>query len=272
MILVTSATGKVGAEVTTALLAQNESVRIASRDAERSQTFADDHDWQVDTVAMDYDDVASMRAALEGVERVFLSTPHGDPERVARFVEVAQEAGVEQIVRLSGISAGFSEQTAHRLAERAIEKSAGSSGLRYTFLRPNFFMQNFATWYADDVRNGSIRLPAGDGRVAYIDVRDIAAVAAAALTTDAHDGQTYTLTGGEALTHGEVAQIFGDVLGREIRYEAQSEDEADASAFQLYGMVRDGSSSTVTGDVERALGRAPTALADFVRGYASLWM
>ncbi len=267
MILITSATGKVGAEVADALLAQNQPVRIASRDVARAQALADEHGWQVDVVAMDYDDAASIRTALADVDRVFLSTPHGDPERVSRFVEVAQEANVEQIVRLSGISAGFSEETAHRLAERAIE----DSGFRHTFLRPNFFMQNFTTWYAPAVQDGKIRLPAGEGRVAYIDVRDIAAVAAAALTTDAHDGQTYTLAGSKALTHGEVAQVFSEVLGREVKYHPQGEDEAEAGAWRLYGMVRDGSSSAVTDDVERALGRQPTGLAAFVRDYASVW-
>ncbi len=267
MILITSATGKVGAEVTNALMAQDRPVRIASRDVARAQALADEHSWRVDAVAMDFDDEASIRAVLNDVDRVFLATPHGDPERVLRFVDIAEDMWVDHVVRLSGISAGFGEETAHRLAERAIEES----GLRHTFLRPNFFMQNFTTWYADDVRDGAIRLPAGEGRVAYIDVRDIAAVAAAALTTREHDGETYTLTGPDALTHGEVAQIFSEVLGREIGYDALAEDEADAGAWRLYGMVRDGSSSAVTDDVERALGRQPTELADFVRDYAGAW-
>ena len=203
-----------------------------------------------------------------GVARVFLSTPHGDPERVARFVKVAERAGVEQIVRLSGISAGFSEETAHRQAERAIE----ASGLRHTFLRPNFFMQNFTTWYAPALRDGLIRLPAGGrSRRLHRRARHCRRGRRRADDERARRPNVHTLTGGEALSHGEVAQIFGDVLGREVSYDAQSEDEADAGAWRLYGMVRDGSSSTVTGDVERALGRPPGGMADFVRDYASVW-
>jgi uncharacterized protein YbjT (DUF2867 family) len=169
---------------------------------------------------------------------------------------------------------------------RRAEEHVEASGLPWTFVRPNWFMQNFTTGFAgSSIRaEGVIRLPAADARCAFVDVEDIAAVAAAALTGDEHAGQAYAVTGPEALTHAEVARRISEAAGRTVEY-LDVPDAAFRSALAtagtppaqveymatLFAGVRAGLAARVTGDVEAVLGRPATSFAAFARREAGSW-
>jgi uncharacterized protein YbjT (DUF2867 family) len=186
------------------------------------------------------------------------------------------------VVTLSVIGAGANPVLPHFRMERLVERS----GAPYTHLRPSFFMQNLSTTYREAIRDrGELFIPAGDGRTSFVDVRDIAEVAAHVLGVRQHYGQAYTLTGPEALTYCEVAETLSRELGRPIRYAAPSPSafrqrlrEEGASAdyarvlSRIYLVARLGLAGRLTPDAERLLGRPPTSLAAFVRDSAASWM
>jgi len=284
-VLVTGATGNVGQEVVEALLAQQMPAKAAARDTARVHQFAEKNGWQGDyeAVALDYTNPDSIAAALDGVDRVFLVTPTMGPvaEMVTAFLSVAKNSGVKHIVRLSGMRTINEPSATHAESERLIAES----GIAYTFLRPNFFMQNFNTFYVDGIKyRDTIALPAGEEPISFIDVRDIADVAVAAFTQDGHAGQAYTLTGGEAITHYDVARALSEVLGRTITYVNVPEDqfremlkaagrpEAMANGvIQLYAPVKQMLAAPVTDDVQRVTGKAPRTIHDYARDYAAAW-
>ncbi len=284
-VLVTGATGNVGQEVVQALLAQHVPVKAAARNAEAVQRLAEKAAWQGDyeAVALDYANPESLVAALEDVDRVFLVTPTmgAVAEMVTAFLDAAKKSSVKHIVRLSGMRTIDEPSPTHAESERLIAES----GIPYTFLRPNFFMQNFNTFYADGIKHrDSIALPAGEEPISFIDVRDIAEVAVAAFTQEGHANQIYTLTGGEAITHYDVAEAISAVLGRKITYINMPEDkfrevliaagrpEAMANGvIYLYAPVKQMLAAPVTQDVQRVTGKAPRTIHEYARDYAWAW-
>jgi uncharacterized protein YbjT (DUF2867 family) len=266
MILVTGATGTNGRELIRELLARGEAVTAAVRNPERADVPAG-----VGKVRMEFGDPASIRAALEGADRLFLLAP--DPGAEAPVVAAARAAGVKRLVKLSVWKAdqeSFTFARWHRASERAIE----ASGVPYVFLRPTGFQQNIVNHLAGSIRaTGTFHAPAGDARVAHVDVRDIARVAAAVLTTDGHDGKAYDLSGPAAVSYGEIAATLSRALGKEIRYVDPGEDawkktmlgygvpEAYADALvDLNRMYRSGFSEEVTPHVEVITGRKPGSI------------
>ena len=155
----------------------------------------------------DFDDPGSLRAALEGVRRAYLVTPSS--ERAERqqldFVDAARAAGVERLVVLSQLGSVADSPVRFLRYHAAVEQHVRDSGMDFTFLRPNLYFQGLFAVAGSIVGNGVLPAPIGDARVSAVDVRDIAAVAAAALTDDDHGGATYTLTGPQAITHAEMA-------------------------------------------------------------------
>jgi uncharacterized protein YbjT (DUF2867 family) len=166
---------------------------------------------------------------------------------------------------------------------RAVEKAIEGSGMAWTFLRPNSFMQNAVTFMAATIRaEGAFYTASGRARISHIDVGDIAAVAVTALTTAGHEGQSYTLTGPEALTYDEMAEALSNALGRVIRHvnlpaaelkagmlaEGMPEPIADRM-LDLERYFREDRASAITDDVERVIGREPRRLAEYVRQTAT---
>jgi uncharacterized protein YbjT (DUF2867 family) len=140
--------------------------------------------------------------------------------------EVKNAGNTNHIVKLSVMGAdaepGITGGRLHRQAEKMIE----DSGLSFTFLRPNFFMQNFVNFLSQMIREqGSFYLPAGDGKVSFVDIRDIAAVAVQALTNDNHGGKAYTITGPEAISYEDAARILSEQVGKKISYVNVSEEQ-----------------------------------------------
>ena len=280
-VLVIGATGSVGSEVVTLLSRKGERVRAATRNpaAARRPNSA------VEFIEFDFERPQTLAAALDGVDRVFLIARPGD-DHADRFafplIDELKRAGVRHVVNLSAMGVESRDDFALRKVERYLE----DSGVGFTHLRPNFFMQVFSSGpLLLDIRStGAIHIPAADAKLSYIDVRDIAAVAAATLTERGHTGKAYTLTSGEALDHHEVARAISGASGRTVQYVAISEEAArralEAAGLSperterllgFYRLVRQGFCAPVSSDVQKVLERAPISFAQFASDNASCW-
>ena len=232
-ILVTGATGKTAALVAAQLRAQGASVRALVRDPKKAEDLAGRG---VELAVGDFETPASLEAALDGVGSVFLVTPpHPDASgMVDRFLAAAtKSARKPRIVRLSAIKGsdhGPTDNTrTHGRADRAVQ----DSGLPYVILRPNYFMQNLFGSAASILSNGMMFQGTGEGRLGFIDVRDIADVATAALLDPQWDRGIYELTGPEALSYGDVAKLLGEALGREVKYVPVTPEQVRESILKL---------------------------------------
>jgi len=284
-ILVTTATGTVGREVVAALRAHGISIRIGMRDRSKAQPLGFD---DLEVVEFDFRKTYTYEAALADVRRLFVLMPPGQPgiyRDVQRFIDAAQQADVAYVVYMSGM--GVDRRPAEPM--RHIERHIMDSDLPYTFLRPNWFMQNYNSWLAPMITAGELRLPFNGGRISLVDTRDIAAVAAHLLTADNvpiknEDNSAYVLTGPTALDHDTVAQMLSDAIGQTIRYvstsveanleelrgQSLSDEEIDTMRW-LYADVHVGYTATVTSSVEDLTGQKPRTFAAYVQEFQHLW-
>jgi len=266
-ILVTAANGTVGQHLVPRLLAAGHHVRAASRTGRASLGEA---------ALLDFEAPASFAGALEGVNAVYLVVPTGPYhplQLLGGFVDAAAAKGIKLVLQ-SAIGVDADEAIPFRQLERKIE----ASGTPYVVLRPNWFFDNFHTYWLKDVReHGLIQLPAGDMRTSFVDARDIAEVAAAALTRPDYDGEALTLTGSESLSYAEAAAVLSAVRGKPVRYEAVEAAQFIASAERsgltreyaehiapIFYPVAQGWVAADTGDVSRVTGRAARRLVDYV--------
>src|SRR5215469_7105980 len=221
MILITGASGNVGREVLKQMLQAGHKVRAAYQSSQK----AGEAPAGVETVIVDFNQSGTLRAALNGIDCVFLVGPVAPSlvELESKATEEIKRAGVPRLVKLSAMgtsAATFPRQ--HAESEDRIK----ASGVAWTFLRPNGFMQNMVIYNAATVRGqNAFYGSAADGKVSQIDIRDIGAAAVRVLTEDGHLGKTYTLTGPAALSNSEIAAILSSVLGREIHYVNLPPDE-----------------------------------------------
>ena len=216
MILVTGATGKVGCEVVRRLAATNASVRALVRDPARSSHIRLPG---VEIAVGDLRNPDTLTPALQGVDRVFLlSPPDSDQvELQGNLIAAAQRAGVRHIVKVS-VAGGPDSGTQIGRWHWATEKQIEASGLGFTFLRPNFYMQQLLMFAPAIAATGVLSLPMGAGEVSLVDTRDVAAVAACALTEDGHDHKIYDLTGPEAMSFEAVAEALTHATGKTVSY------------------------------------------------------
>ena len=231
-------------------------------------------------VPFDFTNKETVRAALDDVDALYLASPgEANVQEISRVIEYAKGAGVERVVRLSAMGVEGSDNPL-----RKIERYTEASGLIWTHLRPNWFMQNFSTTFAEGVRRGVIAEPAGDAKTSFIDTRDIAAVAVKALTEEGHGGQAYTLTGGRAYDRYEVADAISQATDKEVRYEPLSEkafrermsgagmpEKNLERTINLYQAVRTGYKAETTDTFERITERAPTSLQRFIQDHKEVW-
>ena len=240
------------------------------------------------SVVFDFANATTFDAALAGVSRVLLIRPPQLADVGAYFkpfIDAMKRAGVRQVVFLSLQGVENNPVTPHH----KIEKLLVESGVPFTFLRPSFFMQNLSTTHRDEIRlRSEIFVPAGNGRTSFVDVRDIAAVAALALTslTGEHLNRGYELTGSEAMTYREVATTLTTVLRRKITYRNPSLlrfiwrtwlREKKPLGFTLvmaalYTVAKVGKASRLTKETKRLLGRPPTTFLQFVIDNQAVWM
>ena len=217
-ILVTGATGTVGRQVVSRLAGKDVNVRAAVYNAAHADRVKYSG---VSTVKLDFERPKSYARALAGADKVFLITAPGPnmPDQTEQFAAEAKRAGVRHIVKLSAFKAdtksSYSLGRIHRQAEIAIE----NSGIPFTHLRPNIFMQNFVKRYGASIKaEGEIHQPLGEAPVAFFDARDVAATAISVLTGAGHKGQAYSLTGSRALTYYEAASILAAAIDKRIEY------------------------------------------------------
>jgi uncharacterized protein YbjT (DUF2867 family) len=280
-ILVTGATGNVGREVVRALNGRNVRVVAAVTDPEQPEPRLPEGTERVRFV---FGEEATYAPAFQGIDAVFLLRPPqiSDVKHLINpAVDAMRAAGVRAVTFLSVQGAQSNPLVPHH----AIEKHLERSGLEYTFLRAAFFMQNLSTTHRDDIRlHDDIMVPAGSGRTAFVDVRDLAAVAALTLTEGGHAWQAYELTSAEALTYDEVARILSEVLGRTIRY-------AHPNVLQFWNRMRErrppvgyvlvmtalyavaalGKAGHLTDDTRQLLGRDPITFRQFAQEFAEVW-
>jgi uncharacterized protein YbjT (DUF2867 family) len=276
MILITGASGNVGQEVLRQISKTGSPVRAAYQSPDKAAMAPAG----VETVIIDYNQPDSMRSALRNVERVFLVGPvlPSLPELERKATDAIKTSGARHIVKLSamgGKNATFPRQ--HEESEGYIK----SSGVAYTFLRPNGFMQNLVIYNGSTINSQNTFYGSqGNGKVSLIDLRDIAATAVKVLTQDTHLGKVYTLTGPEALTNPRVAEILSAALGREIKYVDLTPEQMKQALLStgmtewnvgglldLNQLYRSGGASTVSRDVEQVLGRKATSFEQFARDY-----
>jgi uncharacterized protein YbjT (DUF2867 family) len=274
-ILVTTPTGKVGQELVAILKARGATLRLGAHSVEKTRAAYPG----LEVVRLDHTDPATHAAAVAGVDAVYLASP-GDfpsgPEKA--LVDAARKAGVKRVVKLGAMGVELSDNPI-----RQVEEHVRASGLAFTFLHPTWFMQNFTTSMAGAIKAGTLAEPAADRKTAFIDARDIAAVAAKALLEPGHDGKTYTLTGPELLSRAEVVQALSKELGRPVAYLAVTDEQFRAAVkgfltpsytellSWLYSAVRAGQTEVRTDTVKELLGRPPIAFAQFAKAHRSTW-
>lgn len=277
-ILVIGASGNLGRAVITALRNRGFNAIAAGRNKEKLDAIGGE------TFIFDYANLSTISAAFQDVEGLFLMAPPLDPEAPAKLkpvIDLAKRRGVRHIVFTSALGVDAVEQAPLRIVERYLM----NSGLPYTILRPNFFMENFSTGFlAPMLKKGGIFLAAADGKTSFISVLDIANVAATAFATELASNE-YNLTGPEALDHTAVAAIISKVSGKQINYQAIPE-EAMLSGLRgtgmpegavqyvgvLYSAVRAGYTAAVTNDVETVIGRKPISFEAFARHNLVAWV
>ncbi|MFI2617060.1 NmrA family NAD(P)-binding protein [Streptomyces sp. NPDC018584] len=276
-ILVTGGTGNTGRRIAGLLAGAGHRVRAGSR----RPVPGDGHPW----VPFDWGDAATHGPALEGVRRVYLVPPTGEPDPAAYllpFLDLARRAGVDRVVLLS--SSAIAE-TDGGLGE--VHRAVRARFPQWTVLRPSWFMQNFTGDHphARGVRErGEIVTATGGGRVAFVDAGDIAAVGARALTDERPHNTAHLITGPQALSYAEVAATLSRVTGRAVRHRAvtratlrdrlAADGIPERFADLLAGLdeaIAQGAEDRTSPAVEQVTGRAPRSFADFAAAHAAVW-
>ena len=278
-LLISGATGMIGGLLVTELERRAVPFAVMVRPSSDHGRFSDRG---IEVVEGDFDDRASLTNALTGVSRAFLltnSTDRAETQQLA-FVAAAREAGVRRLVKLSQLHAAADSPVRFLRYHAAVEAAIEDSGIGHVSVRPNLILQAYLP-YAGAIANGVLQAPIGDARVSVGDAHDIAAVAAAALTEDGHEGRRYDLTGPEALTHAEIAAAFGDAIGREVAFQPVAPEafvaaieQAGVPAWQAEGLAEDyahyerGEAAAVSEDTYRVTGRPARTIADFAADHA----
>lgn len=266
-ILVIGSTGTIGTPLVKALLAKGESVKAASRTGKAAEG--------AEGVRFDYTDASTYTGAFDGVDRLFLILAGGRLDAIDALTPVVEEAARRK-VKIVFLSV-FGVDADDSIPYRQVELKIIASGAPYVILRPNWFADNFHTYWKAGIEHGQIAVPAGEGKSSFIDVRDIADSAASALTSTAFDNKAFNLTGPRALGYGEAAAIISQAIGKPVSYSAVSDEvfigiltgagvPQDYAAFlaSIFYPVREGWTSAITGDVETLTGHAPRSLETYV--------
>ncbi|GHD62183.1 SDR family oxidoreductase [Jeongeupia chitinilytica] len=278
MILVTGATGNVGSEVVRRLAEQNVAVRALTRNADKVGKLG-----PVEWVQGEFTDAQSLTSALRGVDKVVLISPaHADMvAHQLAVLDAARAAGVKHIVKLSGLGAGPEAPIRLPRNHFEIENRIKASGIAYTFVRPNLFMQVLIGSAGSIASDGAIYAPAGDGAISFTDVRDVAATIVTALLEPGHENQAYEITGPAALTYTQAAEVLSGAIGKTAKYVAVDEETARnamtsggldqwlVEAFlELFQIYRAGYGAAVLSDtVAKVTGRPAHDLNNFANTY-----
>jgi len=271
-ILVLGAAGHVGAPLVTELLAAKEQVKAASR---HTTLLAG-----AEVVRFDYADQRTCQTAFDGVDRVFVLLPSGYTNAVEWLQPVIQAAADRKIKVVLQTAIGVDAD--EKIPYRQVELFLIRTGLPFVILRPNWFADNFHTFWLNDIKRGAIAVPAGEGRSSFIDVRDVAASAAAVLMTDRFDNNAFNLTGPEALSYYDAATVISKVADRKLSYTPIDDDtfihmatraglSRDYAVFltSIFLPVRQGWTAGVTADVPTLTGKRARSFEHYAIDHAA---
>jgi uncharacterized protein YbjT (DUF2867 family) len=282
-ILVTGATGTVGAHVVRALSERGATVRAFVRDPDKAARVLGE---DVELAVGEFSDRGSLERAMRGAERLFLACGNvpGQVEHERAAIDAARAVGVGRVVKLSGPRAAVDSPLLFERWHGEIERHLLGSGLPWVLLRPSAYMTNLLANAETVAHADTVFAPAGTAAIAYVDPRDVATAAAAALTEDGHDGATYTVTGPEAITFAQIAQELSAATGRPIAYVDVPDEAARRSMLEagvpamiageivaLFGTMRAGSMARTTDAVRSLTGHEPRTFARFAHDHARLF-
>ena len=284
-ILVTGASGNIGSEIVKQLLAVAPAVSIKAAVHSRQNVKKVRDGDRVKVVPIDYNERDTLREALKDVDKLFLLTPDvpNAPDLASNAVIEAKKAGIRHIVKQSVMGADLKADVGTMRLHRQVEEIIEQSGIPFTFLRPNEFMQNFIKFHSPSIKgNNAFYLPLEDAKVSLVDGRDIAAVAVKSLLDeDKHKNKTYLITGPEALSYHQVAEMLSNATGKKISYVNISEEEAKVAmkeigmsdwlintVSELSDYFRKGKASEISSAVEEVTERKPISFYQFANDYA----
>lgn len=282
MILLTGVTGKTGGETARQLLARGEKLRAIVRNEAKA---ADLKAAGVELVVGDVADAETVKKALKGAEKAFLTLPNGRHQEAQekQFTDLAVAAGVQHLVKMSSMEAVAHAQTPIPRAHWAVEEHIRASALAWTMVKPNFFMQNLLSSAAGIKANRKFSLPMGNGTTGMADIRDIAAVCAEVLTGKGHSGQSYEITGPEVLTFSQVAERFSAVLGEKVEYVPMPMDQFRTrmtgvlepwhlnAVCELFREIAETGLDHTTDTFRKLMGREPRSVTQFIQDHVALF-
>ena len=280
MILVTGGTGSIGSELLRLLSQAGVATRALARNPQKGQRLPG-----VTWVAGDLAKPETLPAVFEGAQKLFLATSYYEDmvDLQHNAIAAARAAGVTHVVKVSAFAASGHSRAPIGRWHYQVEKELQESGMDWTILRPHHFMQNLLAQAEYVAKQGVVYSASGDGKIPYLDPRDIATVAFVTLTQPGHLGKKYVLTGGEAISYREAAEIIGATVGKPVRFVDESPEQARErrvreglppaviesalaiSAYQRAG----GKTVTITSTIADLTGRPPRTVAAFVREHAA---
>jgi uncharacterized protein YbjT (DUF2867 family) len=277
-ILVTGASGNVASQLIPLLKSNPDvTVRALVRDAQKGKKLG------VDFHVGDLSKPRTLDKAFQGVTTLMSIVPNGPlgPQQASSALWAARQAGVKRVVRLSAIGAAHDAPTVNSRLHALSDHEYAVSGLAYTIMKPHFFMQNFFASAQSIAAEGAFYMALGDSKMSTIDVADVAAFAAKVLTTEGHEGKTYTPTGPKSISMHEVAAAFSEALGKPVKYvavpfEAAEQGMAKAGLDEytcaVYGdyfrAYASGWGDFVNDDFVRVVGRPARSFSEFARSVA----
>lgn len=277
-ILVTAATGRVGTELIPRLIRDGHTVLGVTRSQAGAETLKQSG---VEPVIADLKDPQSLQPAMQGVEAVFLGTADDPQQDRIESDQIAMFArqGKPHVVKLSAQSAGLNPPVSFGIQHRRSEQALEASGLPYTILRPTFFQQSLLLFADDIAKKGSITAPVGRGKIAMVNVEDVARTAAAVIAKEDHHGKTYTLTGPAALGFDDVVGHLTQSLDRKIGHTSPPAFVArlvlplvtemprwqSNLVVDLLSALKAGAQQNVSPDIENITGEAPVSVEDFLK-------
>lgn len=285
-ILISGATGNIGRELTKYLASKNIPFRAMVRSMDQIKDFNSLNFSGAEFILGDFNDPKSLENALKGIEKAFLLTNSSEQaeQQQTDFVNAAANAGVQHIVKLSQWAADINSPVRFLRYHAVIENLIKKSGMDYTFLRPNLFMQGLLGFRETIINQNQFFGAIGNAKISIIDTRDIAAAAGEALSSTGHEGKIYDLTGPESLTHDQMAQRLSAVLGRKIEFIditpkalKQTLLHVGFPEWQAEGLVEDyahyklGEAAEVKSGVKDATGNDARSFDNFATDYASLF-
>lgn len=275
-ILVVGSSGTVGSEIVRILKEQGHQVRETTSRAAAVNASR---------VHLDLGTGQGLHEAFEGIDRAFFLSPpgHADMHRtLSPLVQEAKRRGLAKVVLMTALGANASDSTPFRKVELELERS----GLTYNIIRPNWFMQNFHTFWVQGIQQArQIGLPAGTAATSFIDTLDVSAVAAKLLVDDSLANQALDLTGPAALTHTQVAEQISKAIGTPVEYRDIAPETlrsqlisaglpADYVGFliAIFGFLREGYNAGLTDNVRKVLGREPADFASYAARQKKSWI